>query len=65
MDVMMKVVAPDVLWYQEFVFSVLMKAPGVQDVRSIVNLAGNQEHDGDPAQSTEGSIRCVRIFCAH
>ena len=38
MDVMMKVVAPDVLWYQEFVFSVLMKLPGVQDVRSIVTL---------------------------
>jgi len=38
MDVMMKVVGPDVLWYQEFVFSVLMKLPGVQDVRSIVTL---------------------------
>ena len=38
MDVMMKVVAPDVVWYQEFVFSVLMKLPGVQDVRSIVTL---------------------------
>src|SRR5215475_3659040 len=38
MDVMMKIVAPDVIWYQEFVFSVLMKLPGVQDVRSIVTL---------------------------
>lgn len=38
MDVMMKVVAPDVIWYQEFVFSVIMKLPGVQDVRSIVTL---------------------------
>ena len=38
MDVMMKVIAPDVLWYQEFIFSVLMKLPGVQDVRSIVTL---------------------------
>ena len=38
MDVMMKVVAPDVIWYQEFVFSVIMKLPGVQDVRSIVPL---------------------------
>jgi Lrp/AsnC family transcriptional regulator len=38
MDVLMKVVAPDVLWYQEFIFSVLMKLPGVQDVRSIVTL---------------------------
>ena len=38
MDVMMKVIAPDVLWYQEFIFTVLMKLPGVQDVRSIVTL---------------------------
>jgi Lrp/AsnC family transcriptional regulator len=38
MDVMMKVVAPDVVWYQEFVFSVIMKLPGVQDIRSIVTL---------------------------
>ena len=39
MDVLMKVVAPDVAWYQEFIFSTLMKLPGVQDVRSIVTLA--------------------------
>jgi Lrp/AsnC family transcriptional regulator len=38
MDVMMKIIAPDVLWYQEFIFSVLMKLPGVQDIRSIVTL---------------------------
>jgi Lrp/AsnC family transcriptional regulator len=38
MDVMMKVLAPDVVWYQEFVFSVIMKLPGVQEVRSIVTL---------------------------
>jgi Lrp/AsnC family transcriptional regulator len=38
MDVMLKIIAPDVVWYQEFIFSVLMKLPGVQDVRSIVTL---------------------------
>jgi Lrp/AsnC family transcriptional regulator len=38
MDVMMKVLAPDVLWYQEFIFSVIMKLPGVEDIRSIVTL---------------------------
>lgn len=38
MDVMMKVIAPDVTWYQDFIFSVLMKLPGVQDIRSIVTL---------------------------
>jgi len=38
MDIMMKVIAPDVQWYQEFIFSVLMKLPGVQDIRSTVTL---------------------------
>src|SRR5215831_3420923 len=39
MDIMMKVLAPDVLWYQEFIFSTIMKLPGVQDVRSVVTLS--------------------------
>src|SRR5262245_1499982 len=39
MDILMKVLAPDVTWYQEFIFSTIMKLPGVQDVRSIVTLA--------------------------
>lgn len=38
MDVLMKVLAPDVAWYQDFIFSVMMKLPGVEDVRSIVTL---------------------------
>jgi Lrp/AsnC family transcriptional regulator len=38
MDVLMKVLAPDVVWYQEFIFSVIMKLPGVENVRSIVTL---------------------------
>ena len=38
MDIMMKVLAPDVTWYQDFIFSTIMKLPGVQDVRSIVTL---------------------------
>ena len=38
LDVMLKVIAPDVIWYQEFVFCVIMKLPGVQEVRSIVTL---------------------------
>ena len=39
MDVMLKIIAPDVAWYQEFIFSNLLKLPGVQDVHSIVTLA--------------------------
>lgn len=42
MDIMMKILAPDVTWYQDFIFSVLLKLPGVVDVRSIVTL-GSQK----------------------
>jgi len=39
MDTLLKIVAPNVKWYQEFVFNSLMKLPGVEDVRSIVTLS--------------------------
>jgi Lrp/AsnC family transcriptional regulator len=39
MDTMLKVLAPDVKWYQEFIFQTLLKLPGVEDVRSIVTLS--------------------------
>ncbi|MDE1150647.1 MAG: Lrp/AsnC family transcriptional regulator [Azospirillaceae bacterium] len=39
MDALLKVVAPDVKWYQEFIFNSLMKLPGVLDVRSIITLS--------------------------
>ena len=38
MDVMLKVLAPDVDWYQEFIFATILKLPGVIDVRSTVTL---------------------------
>jgi len=38
MDILMKIIGPDVTWFQDFIFSVVMKLPGVQDVRSIVTL---------------------------
>jgi Lrp/AsnC family transcriptional regulator len=38
MDVMLKVLAPDVNWYQEFIFATILKLPGVVDVRSTVTL---------------------------
>lgn len=38
MDIMLKVLAPDVMWYQQFIFTALMKLPGVQDIHSIVTL---------------------------
>ncbi|MEE3624321.1 Lrp/AsnC family transcriptional regulator [Nitrospirillum sp. BR 11752] len=39
MDALLKIVAPDVRWYQEFIFNTLMKLPGVEDIRSIVTLS--------------------------
>ncbi len=42
MDVMMKILAPDVSWYQNFIFTVLLKLPGVVDVRSIVTLGASK-----------------------
>lgn len=39
MDVLIKVIAPNMVWYQTFVFNTLMKLPGVIDIRSTVTLA--------------------------
>ena len=39
MDIMMKVLAPDVAWYQEFMFTTIMRLPGVEHVSSIVALS--------------------------
>ena len=38
-DVMIKVVAKSLDWYQKFVFETILKLPGVKDVVSIVTLA--------------------------
>jgi len=39
MDVLIKVIAPSMSWYQTFVFNNLMKLPGFIDIRSTVTLA--------------------------
>ncbi|MBM0108136.1 Lrp/AsnC family transcriptional regulator [Steroidobacter sp. S1-65] len=51
MDVMLKIIAPDVTWYQEFIFSTLLKLPGVQDVRSIVTLAETKSTTAIPLKA--------------
>jgi Lrp/AsnC family transcriptional regulator len=38
-DALIKVVAPDIKWYQEFIFDTILKLPGVEDVSSIVALS--------------------------
>ena len=39
MDIMIKVIAPSMQWYQNFIFTTLLKLPGVQNVQSTVTLA--------------------------
>ena len=39
MDVQLKVLAPNIAWYQNFTFRTLLRLPGVQDVRSTATLS--------------------------
>ncbi len=39
MDIMLKVLAPSMDWYQKFIFSVILKLPGVVDIQSTVTLS--------------------------
>jgi Lrp/AsnC family transcriptional regulator len=39
MDTLIKVLAPSMSWYQEFIFNTVMKLPGVTDVRSIMTIS--------------------------
>jgi Lrp/AsnC family transcriptional regulator len=39
MDILLKVLAPGLNWYQKFIFSVILKLPGVVDIQSSVTLA--------------------------
>jgi Lrp/AsnC family transcriptional regulator len=50
MDVMLKILAPDVNWYQEFIFSTILKLPGVVDVRSTVTLQQTKSTTAIPLQ---------------
>lgn len=38
-DVLIKVIAPSIKWYQAFIFKSILKLPGVQDINSIVALS--------------------------
>jgi Lrp/AsnC family transcriptional regulator len=38
MDIMMKIIAPSLDWYQKFIFNTLLKLPGVVDIQSTVAL---------------------------
>ena len=51
MDAMLKILAPDVIWYQDFNFSTLLKLPGVVDVRSIVTLTESKSTTAIPMRA--------------
>ena len=53
MDAMLKVMAPDVRWFQEFVFNVILKLPGVTDVRSIVTLSASKSTTAIPLRARQ------------
>ncbi|HMO43814.1 MAG TPA: Lrp/AsnC family transcriptional regulator [Phenylobacterium sp.] len=53
MDAMLKIMAPDVAWYQDFIFAVLLKLPGVVDVRSIVTLAESKSTTAVPLRARQ------------
>ena len=38
-DAMIKVIAPDIKWYQDFIFRKILKLPGVSDISSTVALS--------------------------
>jgi len=39
MDLMIKVLAPSMSWYEDFIFNTMMKLPGVTDVRSTMTIS--------------------------
>jgi Lrp/AsnC family transcriptional regulator len=39
MDILLKVLAPSLEWYQKFIFSMILKLPGVIDVQSTMTIA--------------------------
>lgn len=51
MDAMLKILAPDVIWYQDFIFSTILKLPGVVDVRSIVTLTESKSTTAIPVRA--------------
>ena len=53
MDAMLKIMAPDVSWYQDFIFAVLLKLPGVVAVRSIVTLAESKSTTAVPLRARQ------------
>ena len=52
-DVLIKVIAPDIKWYQEFIFHTILKLPGVEDISSIVALSEMKHTTALPVRVTK------------
>ncbi|SEJ73896.1 Lrp/AsnC family transcriptional regulator [Sphingobium sp. AP50] len=49
-DIMLKIVAQSLEWYQQFVFRVILKLPGVQDTHSLVTMMQIKESTAIPVR---------------
>jgi Lrp/AsnC family transcriptional regulator len=52
MDIMIKVIAPSMDWYQNFVFKTLLKLPGVENIQSTVTLSELKSTTAIPLRRT-------------
>jgi Lrp/AsnC family transcriptional regulator len=51
-DIILKIIAESLDWYQRFIFRVLQKLPGVQDVQSIVTLSELKQTTAIPVRKS-------------
>ena len=64
MDVLLKVLAPSLDWYQKFVFTVLLKLPGVVNIQSTATLTELKNSAALPARLTAARIDIARTASA-
>ena len=55
MDIVMKVMAQSLEWYQKFIFDTILKLPGVQDIQSTVTLVELKSTTEIPLQGVKVS----------
>lgn len=49
-DIMLKIIARSLDWYQNFIFKVILKLPGVQDIHSMVTILEIKHTTAIPVQ---------------
>jgi Lrp/AsnC family transcriptional regulator len=57
MDIVMKVIAQSLEWYQKFIFETIFKLPGVQDIQSTVTLVELKSTTEIPLQGVRVSMQ--------